>query len=115
MLARYTAKMYKLRQNHYMAQYITLTQRHTTLRFGMKIVAVDKNSGLYLGSSTQTGAVEAARTFTSVTEAKEFCTASAVTNYKIIAHLPGAVSGTAFVLAETGASGEVHAGKPRFA
>ena len=97
-----------------MSQEINLTESETTLRFGMKIVVVDKNSGLYLGNSTQTGAIEAARTFTSVKEAKDFCGASGVANYKIIAHLPGAVSGTAFVLAETGGTSDVNAGKPRF-
>ena len=91
-----------------------LTESETTIRFGMKIVAVNKDNGLYLSETGATGAVDSARKFQSVAAAKEKCVASGVRNYKILAYVPGAVSANSIVLAETGAAVASQSATPRF-
>ena len=94
---------------------IELTESETTINFGMRIVAMDKSRGLYLSDAGTTVAVTQARKFTSVTQAKEVCAAAGITNYRIIAHLPGAVSSHSVILAETGTTtSSAPTGKPRF-
>src|SRR5688572_9836773 len=89
-------------------------ESETTIRFGMKIVVLDKSNGLYVGEKGSSGTIQSARKFASVGEAKEYCSTNGITGYRIIAHVPGAVAGNTIILAETGTVAENGTGKPRF-
>jgi hypothetical protein len=92
----------------------TLRETETTFRFGMKIVAVNKKNGLYVGNLGFTGSVETARRFPSVAEAKEYCLTNGVNKFSIFAYVPGAVAANSILVAESETTFKEPPNKPRF-